>query len=306
MNIDYLLALYSHSSSVVSNEIEQLLNMQKLDFIILGLITFYVCKKISSYAHSFIPRLVFVLIAVYGIWQQLHSHYIIFGLGLYSGAGFIQPHIQYMTFGVFRLIENVKALTYNTFTLVLTVWYKFVRIFMWFCDTYKKIDTFFQKRKYDKTKAKFEKNQEKQRQKEQKQYEKEQKKQKKQNSYYEKQEYKNSYQQEEKTSNRNNQYSNNDYNSNNQSNYNEQSSYTNNSYEEPSYSSNDEFAQFYSSDDYIVLGVSRSDDYSTIKKSYRDLAMMYHPDKNYEEWDKYNDIFQRINEAHDNLKKRHK
>lgn len=91
----------------------------------------------------------------------------------------------------------------------------------------------------------------------------------------------------------------------------------NNSYNQENYSEEDketyeeeqkdygEFARFYSDSAYIVLGVSPSDDYPTIKKAYRMLIKIYHPDKNYDEFDFYNEIMQNINEAHEKLKKIH-
>jgi len=66
--------------------------------------------------------------------------------------------------------------------------------------------------------------------------------------------------------------------------------------------SHGEFDQFYSDSAYTVLGVSPSDDFQEIKKSYRALIRKYHPDLNPE----YTEIAQLINSAYEKLEKIHK
>lgn len=64
-----------------------------------------------------------------------------------------------------------------------------------------------------------------------------------------------------------------------------------------------EHEQFYSKDNYVVLGVSRSDDYKTIKIAYRKLIRKYHTDVNQDKSPEtlklYNEISQLINNAWD-------
>ena len=59
----------------------------------------------------------------------------------------------------------------------------------------------------------------------------------------------------------------------------------------------EEFKRFYSDSAYIVLGVSASEDYKTIKKAYRKLVREYHPDLNPNNIKLYTEITQNINEA---------
>lgn len=42
-----------------------------------------------------------------------------------------------------------------------------------------------------------------------------------------------------------------------------------------------------------------------IKKAYRMLVKIYHPDLHFEEFKLYNEIMQNINQAHEKLKKIH-
>ena len=66
-----------------------------------------------------------------------------------------------------------------------------------------------------------------------------------------------------------------------------------------------EYSQFYSSNEYIVLGVSQTDDFKTIKKSYRMLVRIYHPDLNPDNIKQFTEITQNLNSAYEKLEKKH-
>lgn len=51
--------------------------------------------------------------------------------------------------------------------------------------------------------------------------------------------------------------------------------------------------------------ISQNDDFSDIKKSYRVLVRIYHPDLNPDETEQYTETSQNINEAYSKLKKIH-
>lgn len=63
------------------------------------------------------------------------------------------------------------------------------------------------------------------------------------------------------------------------------------------------YKQFYSSSPYEVLGVKPSDDFSIIKKSYRALVRIYHPDLNPHDIELFTEITQNLNNAYEKLQK---
>ncbi|PHR71304.1 MAG: hypothetical protein COA66_09890 [Arcobacter sp.] len=83
--------------------------------------------------------------------------------------------------------------------------------------------------------------------------------------------------------------------------YNENSSIKNTEAKAPT-----KYEQFYDSSYYIVLGVSTNDSFSDMKKSYRVLINIYHPDLNPEETELFTEISQNINNAYEYMKKNHK
>lgn len=68
---------------------------------------------------------------------------------------------------------------------------------------------------------------------------------------------------------------------------------------------NPKYAQFYSSSHYEVLGVSTSATMQDIKKAFRTLAKLYHPDNNLDIIDEVTPVMQKINNSYEYLKKYH-
>ncbi len=229
---------------------------------------------ISKFAKKTFFRLIWVVFGLYAIIQNAQtSDSILFDEDTLFGIGFILPHIKFVFEWLADMYDSFKRTTANIYYFIITVYFKIKKVVLWFYQTYKKIQGFLSKQKYDKTN-----------------------KEKKQNNYYHEQQYSNSYEQDEKTNNRDNSYSKNNEEQN--------SSYSNNTYEDNSNHNpyGTKFEQFFSSDYYIILGVSRSDDKATIKKAYRKLVMKYHPDINSsDEMKKYTTICQMLNKAYEVL-----
>lgn len=233
---------------------------------------------VSKFAKRTFFRLLWVTLGLYIIIASAKtSNNILYDIDTLFGIGFIYPHIRFVFGWINDIYEGFKRTTANIYYFFLTIYFKIKKVVLWFYYTYKKIQSFFNKLKYDKTK-------------------KDKDKKEKQNNYYEEQQYSNSYEQDEKSDNRDNNYSNNNEEQN--------SSYSNNSYQDNSNKNpyGAEFEQFFSDDNYIILGVSRSDDKATIKKAYRKLVMKYHPDINSnDETKKYTTICQMLNKAYEVL-----
>jgi hypothetical protein len=67
-----------------------------------------------------------------------------------------------------------------------------------------------------------------------------------------------------------------------------------------------EYARFYSDNAYIVLGVNSDDDFDpTIKKAYKKLVRIYHPDVNPDNIKQATEITQLLNNAYEKLEKYH-
>lgn len=239
---------------------------------------------ISRIAEKTVFRAILTLLGFYLLTVHLGQEYYLFeNIDTVIGIGLIVPHFTFWIKYFQDFIIKTINVTYNFYTLGLTIFYKIRNLFVYIFSIFGKINIFFQKRKYDKAKKEYESKKEQEQQEE---------------NYYEEQEYQNSYEQEERTYSSNNDYSQEQNSSNSQNDYTDDRE-ENNPYEK-------EFDRFYSTDYYIIIGVTIIDDYSIIKKKYRELAHIYHPDNNMEEWDKYNEIFKKINEAHEYLQKRHK
>lgn len=234
---------------------------------------------VSKFAKRTFFRLMWVTLGLYIIIASgKTSNNILYDIDTLFGIGFIYPHILFVFEWINDTYESFKRTTANIYYFFLTIYFKIKKVVLWFYHTYKKIQGFFSKQKYNKSKKEDKSN-----------------KDKKQNSYYQEQQYSNSYEQDEKSNNRDSGYSNNEEQS---------SSYSNNNYQDNSNKNpyTAEFEQFFSDDSYVILGVSRSDDKATIKKAYRKLVMKYHPDVNSnDETEKYTTICQMLNKAYEVL-----
>ncbi len=180
------------------------------------------------------------------------------------------------------LFIQLKNATVNTYYFFITIYYKILRLINWFIDIF-----IFLKALTESLSERFSSKSEQ-----------------KQNyqEYSNKSEYKEekqSYSKSEQKSNSNNERAYEDFKKSH--------GYNESKKEESTKQKVDEkYKQFYSSNPYEVLGVKESDDFSTIKKSYRALIRIYHPDLNPQDIELFTEIAQNLNSAYDKLEKRHK
>jgi len=269
----------------------QSLSMNALIQIILIFAVFYWLSK--KFQRPFF-RIVIILISFFLI-INVEKGSIIVNIAIIIGVAILIPHIPFIFSTITNILYSIKMMTSNTYFFFVSIYYKIIRFFNWIINIFLTIKGFFFRAKKEESSS---------------------------NSNHEQKEY--SYEKNESSSSSNNSYSNYEKDNRKQRQYedfrnsnsnNEYSSYENNESNQ-SYESNetyekvednenisDEFKRFYSSSAYIILGVSENDDFSHIKKSYRALVSIYHPDRNLDEIELYTEITQNINSAYDKLKK---
>ena len=252
---------------------------------------------ISKFAKNTIPRLLWIGLGIYFIFPLKDTGKILYDIDTLIGIGIILPHIFFFIEWIKEIYYEFKRVTIDTYVFAITIYYKVRNFFLWFYDTYKKIHNFFTIKQNSKQ--------------EQKDYYQEQQKQdygsyKQDSKFYEKAKQRKEQRQQEEgsTYSQEEQYQEQEYED------------TSSSYEEAEVQQelsleeelmqDDRYKHFFSDSAYTVLGVSINDEFKTMKKRFRKLASEFHPDRNYEEFDKYNILFARISSAYQTVEKFHK
>lgn len=269
---------------------------------VLIVIVFAISYFISKRFERPIYRIIILALCYYFITATSKTH-ILLNEDIVVSVGLIIPHINFIFVFIGRIINSIKNMTSNTYFFFVSIFYKILRFFNWIKDILLFIKGFFFRTKREENYSN--------------------------SSHKEKQEY--SYNKSEDFSSRNKEQSNNHY-SKKEDDYSSKNSYnshrdndskkreqrykedfrssSNEAKEETIYEEYenlehiaDELKRFYSQSAYIILGVSENDDFTHIKKSYRALVSIYHPDRNLDEIELYTEITQNINSAYDKLKK---
>ena len=243
-------------------------NMDLPNFIMVVLL-FYIPFYFSKKAQTLFFHLFYAGIGLYMLFTMEDTR-IIYDTKMLVGLGLLVPQLTFLRWFFVYSIQTIKMMTSNTYYFFLTIFYKMMRFLKWLISIPNNIKIFFANFSFKKSQNYQEDNKSY----ENKYKEEYQHKQKKEKSYNE-EESKSFYEEKQESY----QESKNDYG---------------------------EFAQFYSDNAYIILGVSSEDDLKTIKKIYIKLANEYHPDKHPEEFELYNEIMGKINEAYSKVKKYNK
>ena len=261
---------------------DNILHLSWIAYLILSL-TFLVPFYISKWFEHIFFRIILILIGL-SFLEQWNHQTITRDFNFLIGIALIVPHIKYffiyarniifaILMFIYDLFIQLKNATINTYFFFITIYYKILRLINWFINIFFVIKVFM-----DEINERF-KNKSSQKEQEQNYQE-----------YSSKSEYK------EQKQNSNNERAYEDFKKSH--------GYNESKKEESTKQKVDErYKQFYSSSPYEVLGVKPSDDFSIIKKSYRALVRIYHPDLNPQNIELFTEITQNLNNAYEKLQK---
>jgi len=232
--------------------------------------------------HFYVALLVYFSLTLdtFVVWNAMGRDSILFQVDIYVGMAMLLPHIEIVEITYLIIKEKFYRLYYKVVNLIRTI----LSPLFWSYDKTQQAYYFFKsksdERKYRQEQQKYEEQSkqhfEQEQQRRNKEYEYQQNEQEKRYKKQEQEQREKRYKQKQEDTEEN------------------ESVYE------------DEFKQFFSNSYYEVLGVSKNDNFDTIKKKYRALVFQYHPDKNNEEQEKYTEIMQKINKAYDFFEKLHK
>ena len=267
--------------TVLSNEIQNIDSNNIINLAINGGVVFLAFFFVSKYFRAYILRLGFFMFGAWVLWQVSARDSILQNFDFYGGLGMLLPQLEIVEI-TYLLLKERTIFIYNQFVgLILLL----VSPLVWLYNTLMKLSNYFKakqgeradKKAYEKyyqddfkkqQKAEWEKEQARQDEQSQRKFrEQEAKRQKKkQESHRKYEEQKKEHQEETKQKQENKTYS-----------------------------------RWDSTNYYEVLGVDETATKDEIKKAYRKLAKIYHPDMSLVNKDKAEDIFKKINNAYDVL-----
>lgn len=261
---------------ILSND--NILNLSWVAYSVLALV-FFVPFFVSKWFKWIGFRIILVIfgLAFLSDWGQVT---ITRDFNFLIGIALITPHIKYFfdlvkntLFNIFMfflaLFIQLKNATVNTYFFFITIYYKILRLINWIVNIFiflkAFIETFSERFKT-----------------------------KEQNQNYQDYSNKSEYKEEKQNSNNEKAYED----------FKKSHGYQESKKEESTKQKvDDKYKQFYSSNPYEVLGVKTSDDFSIIKKSYRALIRIYHPDLNPQDIEFFTEITQNLNNAYEKLQK---
>ncbi len=279
------LNLIEHIISVVSYELKTA-NLSEILYI--GIIEFAVFYYFSKFAKNIIFKTLIFFFALYTLFGTVQDNTILTEPFVFATLGLMAPH-----FNIFSLlIRYIQKLFIFLKTLFVSFLNYISTPFRYLKKILEKITSFFSKKqeskqnnyeqektyenyfhenkneKYEKQKSDYFK--EKQRQKKQEEQEKKQQDERRKKKQQEQNNYQNKNKQKDKKT------------------------YSSNSHKKT-------YSRWDSSNAYEVLGVSQNATQQEIKKAFRDLAKIYHPDLTQNNKDEHKIIFQKINNAYKKL-----
>jgi len=263
--------------TVLSNEIQDLTSDNIMYLVINGGVVFIAFYFLSKYFRAYILRLGFFMFGAWVLWQVSARESILESFDFYGGLGMILPQIEIVEITYLLLVERTLFMYNKTVEVILFV----LSPVIWLYGSIVNLSNYFkakQRESADK-KAYEQYYQDDFKQQQKAEWEKEQARQDKQSQReFREQEAKRQKKKQESHKK-----------------YEEQKKEHKQQQEKKTYSRWD------STNYYEVLGVDETATKDEIKKAYRKLAKIYHPDMSLVNKDKAEDIFKKINNAYDVL-----
>lgn len=269
ISLDSLIFRIENFITVMSTDIEQV----DSSILIQGSLYFLFFYFISKWFKAYVIRLFIFLFGVFLIYNAMGKSSILFDVDIYIGIAFITPHIEIVEITYLIIKEKFYRL-YRA--IVNTIQFILSPIF-WTFNKSRQAYYFFKSKSDDRKyrqeqKAYGERSKKFFDEEQQRQYEY-QKQQEQERRYREQQKQRESEEKEQQSRQQ----------------YHKQES-------------NNSYSRWDDSDPYVVLGIDRSATAEGIKKAYRNLSKIYHPDMTLTKKEEYQIIFQKINSAYSNIK----
>ena len=301
ISFDYLLALYEHISDVIRLELQ---TANFFNILYIGIIEFAVFYFFSKFAKNIYLKTFIFLFGLKMLFDMVHYNKILTEPIIFGLLGLIAPH-----FNIFSLwIRYIQKLFIAIKTMIMSFLDYILSPLFWLKDRVEILSSLFRKKE----------NSQQKNYKQEKTYQDYFYENKNENSEYEKQKseyYKNKQKQ---NSNQNNsshnkkqseqkkqkkeQQQQKSYQQNHKQKTNQKSQYEQKKKTNSSSSNQKTYSRWDSPNPYEVLGVRENANQREIKKAFRNLAKIYHPDLTQTNKEQHKIIFQKINNAYKKLK----
>ena len=246
------------------------LNPLPIEILLGGSLWFFALYFVSRWFKAYVIRLLLFIAGVSLIYSVMGRSHIITSIDLYAGLGLAIPHIEIVELTYLILRERTLFLVDKVIEIFLLLMTPFIWIYTKFSNVFQFLQVKQEEKKQQKAKEdfyqeEFKREQARARAEEQKRYdEADIREQKKREA--------------------------------------EQKAKKKEEYQEPTQEEPRTYSRWDSSNPYEVLGVSQNSSKQEIKKAYRNLCKIYHPDLTFNKKDEYTVILQKINKAYEELK----
>jgi len=251
--------------NVLTRDFEQLQHMNILVVVFNAILIFGFFFFISRFFRAYILRLALFLSGFYVLWQVLARDTILFSFDFYGSLGLIAPQLE-IPYITYLIIKYRTIYIYDKLKELILLLFS---PFFWLYEVLVKLTHFYKAKKEFKEYQNSFKNS---------------------NEEFYKQEYKSNKNKENKKQKR--ESNNKEYNYKKSENKQEK---LNSKKDNPK-------SRWESNNAYEILGVSTNATKAEIKKAYRNLSKIYHPDLTINKKEEYTKIFQKINWAYNILK----